>query len=91
MSRLKFDQANEECNVINYSSPNFNEICFHLVEHQLIPFDELRSICERDELAERIIRRVIDGKWKACTQAESVFEKVIWFPHSRERAATQRN
>ena len=38
----------------------------------------LRSECERDELAKRIIRRVIDGDWKACTQLE-YFKKIFGF------------
>ena len=39
----------------------------------------MRSECERDDLAKRIIRRVIAGDWKACTQVESYFKKVSGF------------
>ena len=76
MSRLKFDKDDDECNLVDYSSSNFDEFCVHYAEHKLIPFEELRSECERDELAKRIIRRVIDGDWKACTQVECIFKKV---------------
>ena len=76
MSRLKFDNDDDECNLVDYSSSNFDEFCVHYAEHKLIPFEELRSECERDELAKRIIRRVIDGDWKACTKVESFFKKV---------------
>ena len=44
-----------------------------------IPFEELRSECERDELAKRIIKWVIDGDWKACIQVESIFKRVSGF------------
>ena len=76
MSRLNFDKDDDECNLVDYSSSNLDEFCVHYAEHKLIPFEELRSECERDELARRIIRRVIDGDWKACTQVESIFKKL---------------
>ena len=76
MSRLNFDKDDNECNLVDYSSSNLDEFCVHYAEHKLIPFEELRSECERDELAKRIIRRVINGDWKACTQVESIFKKV---------------
>ena len=80
MRRLNSDQDDDdECNVVDYTSPNLDEVCVHFAEHNLIPFEELRSECERDEWAKRIIRRVIHGNWKACTQAESIFEKVSRF------------
>ena len=46
------------------------------MEHKLIAFEVLRSECERDELAKPNIRRVNNGDWKACTQAEGIFMKV---------------
>ena len=68
MRRLNSDQDDDdECNVVDYTSPNLDEVCVHFAEHNLIPFEELRSECERDEWAKRIIRRVIHGNWKACT------------------------
>ena len=76
MSRLKFDKDDDECNLVDYSSSNHDEFCVHYAEHKLIPFEALRSECEREELAKRIIRRLIDGDWKACTQVESIFKKV---------------
>ena len=79
MSRLNFDKDDDQCNLVDYSSSNLDEFCVHFAEHKLIPFEELRSECERDELAKRIIRRVIDGDWKACTQVESSFKKVSGF------------
>ena len=42
--------------------------------HTLIQFEELRRECERNELAKRIIRRVIGGDWK--TKVESILKKV---------------
>ena len=79
MSRLKFDKDDDECNLVDYSSSNLDEFCVHFAELKLIPFEELRSECERDELAKRIIRRVIDGDWKAWTQVESIFKKLSGF------------
>ena len=68
MSRLNFDQHDVECNLIDYLSPNLDEFCVHFAEHKLIPFEVLRKECERDEMAKRIIRRVFDADWKACTR-----------------------
>ena len=79
MSRLNLDQDDDECNLVDYLSPNNDELCVHFAENKLIPFEELRSECERDELATRIMRRVIDGDWKACTHVESIFKKVSGF------------
>ena len=61
MSRLNFDRVDDECNLADYLSSKLDEFCIHFAEHELIPFEELRSECERDELAKRIIRRVIDA------------------------------
>ena len=71
MSRLNFDKDDDECNLVDYLSSNLDDFCVHFAEHKLIPLEELRSDCERDELVKRIIRRVIDGDWKACTQVDS--------------------
>ena len=60
----------------NATSLNCEKFCFHLAEHKIIPVEELRNECERDEMVKRVIRRVIDGDWQGCTQAESPFKKV---------------
>ena len=73
MSRLNFDQDDDECNLVDYLYLNLDEFRVHFAEHKLFPIEELRSDCERDELAKQITRRVIDGDWKACTQVESIF------------------
>ena len=83
MSRLNFDQDDDECNLVDYLSPNLDEFCVHFAEHKLIPFEELKSECERGEFAKRHIRRVIDGDWKACTQVKSIFKKYIVSSESR--------
>ena len=88
MSRLIFDKDDDECSLVDYSSSNLDEFCVHFAEHKLIPFEELRSECERDELAKRIIRRVIDGDWKACTKVESIFENVLVSSQSRTGCCT---
>ena len=80
MSRLNFDKDDDECNLVDYSSSNLDEFCVHFAEHKLIPFEELRSECERNELAKQVIRRIIDGDWKACTQVECIFKIVSDFP-----------
>ena len=74
MRRLNFDQNNDECYLVDYLGPKFDEFYVHFVEHKLIHFEELRSECERDKLAQQIFRRIIDGDWKACTEAESFFK-----------------
>ena len=79
MSRLDFDKDDDEYNLVDYLSSNLDEFSVHFAVHKLIPFEELRSECERDELAKRIIMRVFDGYWKACTQVESIFKKVSGF------------
>ena len=79
MSRLNLDKDDDDCNLVDYLSSNLDEFCVHFAEHKLIPFKELRSECERDELAKQIIRCVIDCDWKACTQVESLFKKVSGF------------
>ena len=61
MRRLNFDRNDDECNLVDYLSSKLDEFCVHFAEHKLILFEELRSECERDELAKRFIRRVIDG------------------------------
>ena len=61
MSRLNFDKYDDECNRVDNLSPNLDEFCVPFAEHKLILLEELRSECETDELAKRIIRRVIDG------------------------------
>ena len=88
MSRLTVDKDDDECNLVDYLSSNLDEFCVHFAEHKLISFEELRSECERDELAKRIIRREINGDWKACTQVESVFKKVSGFSQSRTGCCT---
>ena len=42
MSRLKFNHDDDECNVIDYSSRNFEEFYVQFAAHQFIPFEELR-------------------------------------------------
>ena len=79
MSRLNFNRDDNERNLVDYVSSILDEFCVRFAEYKLIPFEELRSECERDELAKRIIRRVIDGDWEACTQVESFFKKVSGF------------
>ena len=79
MITLNCDKDDDECNLVDYLSSNLDEFCVHFAEHKLIPFEELRSECERDELAKQIIRGVIDGDWKVCTQVESIFKKVSGF------------
>ena len=79
MSRLNFDKDDDECNLVDYLSSNLDEFWVHFAEQKLILFEELRSECERDEMAKRIIRRVIDGDWKACTQVASISKKVSGF------------
>ena len=74
MNRLNFDRDDNECNLVDYLSSKLDEFCVHFVDHELIPFEELTIKCERDELAKRIIRRVINGDWKACTQVASFFQ-----------------
>ena len=66
MCRLNFDQNNDECNLVDYLGPNFDEFYVHFVEHRLIQFEELRSESERNEVAQQSSRRVIDDDWKAC-------------------------
>ena len=62
MSRLSFDQDDNECNLVDYLKPNLDEFCVYFVDHKLIPFKELRSERrERDKLAKRSIRYVIDS------------------------------
>ena len=80
MSKLNFDQNddNDECNFFDFLSFNPNELCVHFPEHKLNPFEELMSECERNELVDQIIRRVIDGHWRASTQAENMFKKVFF-------------
>ena len=79
MSKLSFDQGDDECNLVEYSLPNLDEICDQFVEHNLVPFKELRSECEREELAKRNIKRKIYGEWQARRQAKSVLKKVFDF------------
>ena len=79
MRRLNFDQDDDECNLVEYSGPDFDDLCVNLAEHKPTPFEELRSEFERTELSERKTRRVVDGNWKAGTHAESVFKKVSGF------------
>ena len=79
MSKLNFHRDDDECNLVDNLSSNLDEFCVHFAEHKLIQFEELRSECERNELAKRIIRRVIDGDWKACTKVESYFKEVSGF------------
>ena len=83
MSRLNFDRDDDECNLVDYLSLNLDEFRVHFAEHKLIPIEELRSDCKRDELAKQIIRRVIDDDWKACTQVESIFKKCLVSSQSR--------
>ena len=79
MRTLNFDKVHDECHLFDYSSSNLDEFCVDFAEHKLIPFEELRCECEREELAMRIIRRVIDGDWKAGTQVKSIFKKISGF------------
>ena len=51
MSRLNFDEDDDECNLVDYLSSILDEFCDHFAEHKLIPFEELSSECERNELA----------------------------------------
>ena len=62
MNRLYFNQVDDERNLVDYSSPNLDESCIHFAEQKLIPFEELRSECECDEFAKRIIRGSNDGE-----------------------------
>ena len=76
MSTLNFDQDDDECNLVDYSRLNLDEFCVLFAEQKLIPLEELRSECKRDEMVKQNIRRVYHGNWKACTQAESFIKKV---------------
>ena len=78
MSRLNFVQDDDVCNQVDYSSPNLDEFCNYFAEQKLIPFEELGNENERDELTKRIIKRVNNGDWKACMQAESVLKVFGW-------------
>ena len=93
MSRLNFDNDDDDdkYNLVDYLNPSVDELCVHFAQHKLIPFEGLRSEWERNEMAKRIIRRVIDRGFESmCSSKESCKENT-WFPHSRERAAIQRN
>ena len=61
MCRMNFDQDNDECNLFGNSSFNPNVLLVNFGYHNCIPFEQLRSESEREELAKRIIRRVFDG------------------------------
>ena len=63
MSRLNFDQDDDESNLVDYLSPNDDDFCVNFAKHKLIPFEKLRREYESDELASGIIRRVIDCDW----------------------------
>ena len=63
MSRLNFDQDEDESNLVDYLSPNHDYICGNFAKQKLIPIEELRREYCSDELANRIIKGVIDGDW----------------------------
>jgi transposase InsO family protein len=48
-------------------------------ELEAIQLSELQQEYQRDPIAARIIRRIIEGKWTECTQAETSFKKVSDF------------
>ena len=78
MSRLNFDKDDDECNLVDYLSSNLDELCVHFAEHELIPFEELRSECE--------------CRWRleSMYTSKEYFQESFWFPHSRERNARVR-
>ena len=69
MSTLIFDQDDDECKLADYTSLNL-DICVYFPEHKPLSLEELWSEYKRDECTKRVIMRVIDSDWKACTQAE---------------------
>ena len=79
LSRLNCDKDDDVCNLVDYSSSNFDEFCVHFAEHKHIPFEELSSECERDELAKRSIRGVIDGDWKVYSSRENLQKSISVF------------